>query len=159
MSSSRIKWGDVDDHEFDSTASTVQQRSSTTHNNNDIKPGTATESFDKASGIKTVVEYTTNAEGKTVRVTRRIKSQTKSIQINKNVLLRRKWRKFGDASNAGTGIEMNVTIPSNELITLDLSTAKSRNHNDEKDESALDKLKGGSSIVVCSYCKGMQYIG
>ena len=145
MSSSRVKWGDVDESD-DQPSLSGQSRAPA-----NVPQGVVSETVDKNTGIRTVVEYTTNTEGKTVKITKRIKSTTKSVQVNKNVLSRRKWAKFGECRNAPAGIEQNVTIQSNELITLDLTTKKERT--EQSEESALDKLKGGSSIVVCSYCK------
>lgn len=148
QAASRVRWGDVD--ESDELPSSAQQQpaSTLTRSKKSEEPlGVVSEIVDKSTGIKTVVEYSTNIDGHRIKITRRIKTTVKPQLINKNVLQRKRWKKFGEAKNAAPGPELNVTIPSNESIILDLKPKKREEQ--QVEESALDKIKGGTSIVVC----------
>src|SRR4051794_15060796 len=117
---SRVRWGDVDEHEYDDTSAAAGGAAPTDSTPSDQSLGIVSETIDKSTGIKTIIEYATNVDGQRVKIVRRIKTTVKPVTMNKNVLLRRKWRKFGEARYAGDGPELNVTIPSNENLTLDL---------------------------------------
>jgi len=153
---SRVRWGDVDaDDEDQRTTTTAAATTTTATATPQQQPlGIVSEVIDKSTGVKTIVEYATNVEGQRVKIVRRIKTTMKPITMNKNVIIRRKWRKFGEARYAGDGPELNVTIPSNENLQLDLRPKKREEiEGQSKEDSAFDKIKGATSIVVCSYCK------
>jgi hypothetical protein len=67
--------------------------------------------------------------------------------VNRHVLERQSWEKFGDCKGVPRGPEQNITYQSFEIIHLDLRPKK---REEEKDDGALEsKLAGTSSIVVC----------
>jgi translation initiation factor 3 subunit G len=108
------------------------------------------ESRSGEKGLRTVTEMMTNEKGQKLRVTRKLKSVLKPVKVNRHVMERRKWAKFGDCEGLIAGPETNVTYTSFEVINLDLRPKK---REEEKEEGALDKLQGSSSIVVCRNCK------
>jgi translation initiation factor 3 subunit G len=61
----------------------------------DLPPNT--ETYDEATGIKTITEYKLNGKGQRVKVTKRFKVETKSKQLRKGVVGRRSFPKFGHA--------------------------------------------------------------
>lgn len=138
-----IKWGDVD---YDDDSVNVRESGQLT------MPSAAASIVTKADakGIKTVVEYVTNEKGQKLKVTRKIKSVSKPVRVNKHVLSRRKWSKFGDCSGLPPGPETNITYVSFEVINLDLRPKK--RGEEEKEEDSLQKLKESASIVVCRNC-------
>lgn len=72
---------------------------------------------------------------------------TKPVRVNRHVLERQSWEKFGDCKGVPRGPEQNITYQSFEIIHLDLRPKK---REEEKDDGALEsKLSGTSSIVVC----------
>ncbi len=101
-------------------------------------------------GTRNVTELMTNEKGQKLKVTRKLKSVLKPIRVNRHVVDRRRWAKFGDCADLPPGPETNVTYTSFEVINLDLRPKK---REEEKEESGLDKLQGSSSIVVCRNCK------
>ena len=69
------------------------------------------------------------------------------MRVNRHVLERQSWEKFGDCKGLPRGPEQNITYQSFEIIHLDLRPKK---REEEKDDGALEsKLSGTSSIVVC----------
>jgi hypothetical protein len=72
---------------------------------------------------------------------------TKPVRVNRHVLERQNWEKFGDCRGLPRGPEQNITYQSFEIIHVDLRPKK---REEEKDDGALEsKLSGTSSIVVC----------
>lgn len=140
-----IKWGDVD---YDDDSVSVRDSGL----NQLTMPSAAASIVTKADakGIKTVVEYVTNEQGQKLKVTRKIKSVSKPVRVNKHVLARRKWSKFGDCTGLPPGPETNITYVSFEVINLDLRPKK--RGEEEKEEDSLQKLKESASIVVCRNC-------
>lgn len=150
---SRLRWGDVEESSEHVGGPPAAASATATATTSAAPLGVLTDSTDRTTGIRTTVEYITNDLGQRLKVTRKVKKVTKTVSINRHIVERRGWKKFGDCANAGPGPEYNVTIQSPEVISLELR-AKNRDEEDEtKEESALDKLQQGSSIVVCSYCK------
>jgi translation initiation factor 3 subunit G len=126
-------WGDVDDDETKEEKSNVS----------------VFESGPDKDGIKTITEFRTNKEGKKVRIIRKVKVTRKVVKVNKNILARRKWVKFGDAEGKTAVDEKNVTYVAYENIKLNLAP-KSRDQKEEDDP--LLKLKSTSSVVKCRNC-------
>lgn len=103
------------------------------------------------NGIKTITEYRTEDDGRKVKVIRKVKETKVTIRVNKHVIARRKWAKFGDATGIPPGPEANVTYPTHENINLQLKPRKREDDQDEEADDPLAKLKG-DSIVVCRHC-------
>jgi len=133
--SGEMKWGDAADDE-DASPQDQQYVSAPDEN-----------------GIKTITEYTTNQQGEKVKIVTKMKVSKKRVKVNKNVIRRRQWAKFGACEDAPVGPEKNITYVSHESINLDLSAKK---REDQKDDDPLDKLQtkegGNDSIVVCRHC-------
>lgn len=72
---------------------------------------------------------------------------TKPVRVNRHVLDRQNWEKFGDCRGLPRGPEQNITYQSFEIIHLDLRPKK---REEEKEDSGLDKLSG--AVVVCRNC-------
>ena len=100
-----IKWGDVD---YDDEGSTFHTASSTLSSSSSgagvtqgslmpAAPATIVGRAD-AAGVRTIVEYGTNEKGQKVRITRKMRSVSKSVLLNRRVLQRQQWAKFGDCS-------------------------------------------------------------
>lgn len=104
-------------------------------------------------GIKTVTSYHTK-DGQDYKVTKRVETVKRFVKVNKQVMARREWKKFGDCKGMPKGAEKNVTYESYEQIRMDM---KPKTRDDLQEENSLDKLreeKTGSSqsIVVCRHC-------
>jgi len=107
----RQDWGDMEEAETDMTGTKVFESEPDEH-------GVRT---------KTVVEYSTNAEGRTVKTTRTYRISRTMTRINKRALERKNWRKFGDCRPSEEG----VTIVSNELIPIETPSKKKKDKEDE----------------------------
>lgn len=144
---SSVNWGDVDNENEDYEHDEDEQDSVAPLGGQPVNP--ILESTVDSQGIKTVVEFGTNAQGEKIKITRKIKVVNKPVRVNRRVLERQQWTKFGDCAGLPRGPEQNVTYQSFEIIHLDLRPKK---REEEKEESSLDKLAGASSIVVCRNC-------
>jgi len=69
------------------------------------------------------------------------------IKLNKHVLERRKWKKFGDCEGLPSGPESNVTYKTTEIINMNLKPKKQGN-DDEHNEDSKDNVP----VVVCRLC-------
>ena len=150
-----MKWSEVDYDDDGSTfhpSSTVASSSSQSSAQGSMMPTIPATIVSKAdaSGVRTIVEYGTNEKGQKVKITRKMRTVRKQVLMNKRVLERQQWPKFGDCAGVAAGPEPNVTYTSIEVINLDLRPKK---REEEKEESGLDKLAGSqASIVVCRNC-------
>jgi translation initiation factor 3 subunit G len=91
-----------------------------------------------ANGIKTYTEYKHNAKNQKVKVTRRVKVQTKTRLVSRRIAERKKWVKFGAAKGKPVGvIDTDVTLHSHEDVGIDAPFAKKK----DAAEVLLDKLK------------------
>lgn len=106
------------------------------------------------NGIKTVTEYRTEDDGRKVKVIRKIKENKVKIRVNKRVIERRKWSKYGDCAGLPAGPEANITYPTYENINLQLKPRKREDDflEEEANANPLAKLKTEGSIVVCRHC-------
>lgn len=95
--SNNFRWGDMDDDE-----------------DLDLLPPKQVIGPDQ-NGVKKVIEYKFNDEGKKVKITTTIRVQKRAL--NKRAVERRSWLKFGDASHEDDG--SHLTIRSTEDIHLE----------------------------------------
>jgi len=138
----RARWGDRGDDDAPQEAAVPVASVGTGLGRFESKPD--------AQGIKTIVEYHRDENGKPVKITRKVKVTRKAVKENKHVLARRQWKKFGDCAGLPPGPEENITYVSVEKIVLDLSGRKK-----EEEGELFDKIKGTKeSIVVCRFCGG-----
>ena len=73
----------------------VEDGACTSHTTDPASSTPRIETRDEGNGVQTVVEYRTNADGKQVKVTRRIKRTLVSTRVNHDVAERKGWTKFG----------------------------------------------------------------
>ncbi|RUP49004.1 eukaryotic translation initiation factor 3 subunit G-domain-containing protein [Jimgerdemannia flammicorona] len=65
--------------------------------------------FTDENGIKTIIEYRLNDDGKKVKITRRIRTKLITEHVNKAVAERKKWAKFGEERDKKPGPDMSTT--------------------------------------------------
>ncbi|KAL8146088.1 hypothetical protein AgCh_004000 [Apium graveolens] len=130
-SSSRPRWGDVDDD-----------------NDDYLLPPREVIGPDE-NGIKKVIEYKLNHENKLVRVTTtsRVRKLVANARVSKHVVQRRAWTKFGDALDEGVGA--NLTMVSTEAIFLERPAP----YGSKVEESnSTTELRTGGALMVCRTC-------
>jgi len=120
---SEVKWGDVDAQDS---------------------------SMPDADGVRTITEYHKTPEGERIKVVRKVKEVKKMVRMNKKVLTRRQWQKFGDCKGLPPGPENNITYQSFEAIHLDLKPKKMGD--EDKEDDLKTQLSSRDSIVVCRVC-------
>lgn len=142
-----MNWGDIQDDE----SSTYTMPASHSTNQGLQMPAVPASIVSKvdAAGVRTVVEYGTNEKGQKIKITKKVKTVMKTVQVPRRVIERQSWKKFGECAGLPPGPEPNVTYTSIEVINLDLRPKK---REEEKEESSLDKLSAQASIVVCRHC-------
>jgi translation initiation factor 3 subunit G len=128
-------WGDIEEAETDMTGTKVFE----------------TQPDEHGVRLKTVIEYSTNSEGKTVKTTRNFKVYKKVTRINKRVQERKNWKKFGD-SRPG---EIGVTIVSNDKISIETPSKKKK----DKEEEALKASEMAESGVKETWKTRAQRLG
>jgi len=109
------------------------------------------ESID-ANGIRTIVEYTTNEEGKKIKITRRIKRTLQRSLVEHAVAERKQWAKFGAERGKKPGPD-RATTAVGENVGLKLS-AGNKAAEPEPDREAEIKEKLGGKKILCRLCKG-----
>lgn len=104
------------------------------------------EVFDKKTGLKTVVEFKFNEDGKKVKVIKTYKVET--CKVSRTIARRKLWKKFGDMQNDPTGPN-----PASTKIEEDISITYIHSKElADQDDDPLSKLKG--KMVMCRICKG-----
>lgn len=108
----------------------------------------ATSVTENADGTKTIVSYKKNADGKTVRVTRKIKLVTAQEKVNPGVAERKAWAKFGLEKGAAPGPSTNTTTLG-ETIPFKLGPKEIKTEQKE----TVKETVGGKSFK-CRICQG-----
>jgi len=137
-----IKWGDVEEADKDEKVDLkgrIQESSSSSSSSTSTKSGT--------EPIRTIVEYYINEKQQRVKVTKTVKLVKKLTKVNKNVIERRKWKKFGDCEGLPSGPEANVTYKSTEIINMNLRPKKLG-----EDEHTENENKDNVPTVNCRLC-------
>ena len=101
------------------------------------------ETEEDASGVRTVVDYYTDRNGKRVKRTRLIKRTVVSYRVNQAVEARKQWKKFGDCAGKPPGPEPGVTMWGDD-VALDTIISKK-----EDDAASNETVSLG---VVCRTC-------
>jgi len=94
------------------------------------------------NGFKKVIEYKTEDEKK-YKVTNIFKVE--KFKVPKNVAERKKWGKFGEASNDPPGVNSSNTFVGEEVFMQFLGT---------KEEEKPDPISAPVPMVKCRYCRG-----
>jgi len=103
-------------------------------------------------GIKSITEYRTDENARRVQVIRKVKETKIPITINKAVLARKQWKKFGYCAKLPPGPEANVTFVSPDNIALQLKCKKREDDTQEEEDDPLRRLNKNESVVKCSHC-------
>ncbi|CAN7002043.1 eukaryotic translation initiation factor 3 subunit G [Brassica rapa] len=104
-----------------------------------------------ANGLKTVIEYKFNDEGKKVKITTKSRvRKLASARLNKRAMERRSWPKFGDAANEDAG--SNLTMVSTEEIVLERPRAPGTKAEESSGDSLSQLSKPGAVLMVCRTC-------
>ncbi|KAF9515707.1 hypothetical protein BS47DRAFT_1293517, partial [Hydnum rufescens UP504] len=105
-----------------------------------------------ANGIRTIIEYTTNENGKRVKITRRIKRTLQTSLVNHVVAERKHWAKFGADKGKKPGLDKATTTIA-ERVELKLS-AGNKAVEPEVDEEAQVRKQLNNKKITCRLCKG-----
>jgi len=103
-------------------------------------------------GIITVVEYTTNEEGRKVKITRRIKRTAVKNAVDPVVAARKNWEKFGNDRGKPRGPD-RATTTVGEAIGLKIVAGGQKVEPEPEQEDAVKKQLEGKKIT-CRICKG-----
>ncbi|KIM34002.1 hypothetical protein M408DRAFT_325546 [Serendipita vermifera MAFF 305830] len=106
-----------------------------------------------ANGIRTITQYTTNEDGKKVKVTRRIRRIEKRTLVNHQVAERKTWAKFGAEKGSKPGPD-NATTTVGENVTLKLH-AGAKNTETTQQEQTKNPLV--NKQVKCRLCQGEHF--
>ncbi|KAG8878120.1 translation initiation factor eIF3 subunit g [Tulasnella sp. 332] len=109
------------------------------------------ETVDK-NGIVTIVEYTTNEEGKKVKITRRIRRTLTKTSVNPEVAARKSWAKFGADKGKPPGPD-KATTTVGETVHLKLMAGGQKVEPEPDQETDMKKQLEGKKIQ-CRLCKG-----
>ncbi|KAI8324502.1 translation initiation factor 3, subunit G [Martensiomyces pterosporus] len=117
----------------------------------------APEVISDVDGIKTLVEYRFNEDGKKVKVTRRIKTKVVQEHVNRAVAERKKWVKFGAEKGSAPGPNISTTTVG-EVVFLKLSQYAAQQAKQQQEEIEEDKgLTLKSSRILCRICRGEHF--
>lgn len=89
-----------------------------------------TESAPDKDGIKTVVEWTFNEQGKRVKTTKRVRIVKRKVKVSRLSRARRQWKKFG-AAEGDVGINPNYTFVSGEAVHIESPHQEPKNDGDD----------------------------
>ncbi|KAJ3181848.1 translation initiation factor eIF3 subunit g [Gaertneriomyces sp. JEL0708] len=113
---------------------------------------------EEPDGTRVTIEYKTNEDGKTVKVTRRTKMKLIHQTVNKAVAERKaKWKKFGEVANLPAGPDTNSTSFGEKVFLKLSSTIKDHDAPPVEDDqdSLRKKLQAAvKSKITCRICKG-----
>ncbi|KAI8147840.1 eukaryotic translation initiation factor 3 subunit G-domain-containing protein [Fennellomyces sp. T-0311] len=114
--------------------------------------------FTDENGIKTIVEFRDNEDGKKVKVTRKIRSKLVTEHVNKAVAARKKWAKFGEEEGNKPGPDMSTTTIG-ENIPLKLGSTAGKSVETVAAEEAQEKLRRQAKAknIMCRICKGEHF--
>ncbi|KAG2220285.1 hypothetical protein INT45_009900 [Circinella minor] len=114
--------------------------------------------FTDENGIKTIIEFRENEDGKKVKVTRKIRSKLVTEHVNKSVAQRKKWAKFGEEEGNKPGPDLSTTTIG-ENIPLKLGSTTGKNVDTVAAEEAQEKLRRQAKAknIMCRICKGEHF--
>lgn len=106
-------------------------------------------------GVRTVIEYTTNEEGKKVKITRKIKRTLTKSTVDPVVAARKSWAKFGADRGKPVGPD-RATTTVGENVGLKLIAGGQKTEPEAEAESDLKKQLENKKIM-CRLCKGAHF--
>jgi translation initiation factor 3 subunit G len=102
------------------------------------------------NGMKTVVEYKYDDEGRKTKVTTLYRIETR--QVSKSIARRKAWKKFGASKGDKPGPNRATTVVAEDVM-MQFITNKEESEKPQEDD-ALSKLRGAASkLVRCRLCK------
>ncbi|QRV82241.1 eukaryotic translation initiation factor 3 subunit G [Ceratobasidium sp. AG-Ba] len=104
------------------------------------------------NGIRTIIEYGVNDEGKRIKTTRRIKRTLQKALVDHATAERKSWAKFGAEKGNKPGPD-RATTTVGEAIGLKLS-AGPKNSEPEPDPDTVAKAALSGKKVLCRVCQG-----
>ncbi|KAB5589484.1 Eukaryotic translation initiation factor 3 subunit G [Ceratobasidium theobromae] len=104
------------------------------------------------NGIRTIIEYSINDEGKRIKTTRKIKRTLKKALVDHATAERKLWVKFGNERGNKPGPD-RATTTVGEALGLKLS-AGPKNAEPEPDPDAAAKAALGGKKILCRVCQG-----
>ncbi|CAO1619042.1 unnamed protein product [Sympodiomycopsis kandeliae] len=110
------------------------------------------EEKDEGNGVKVIVEYRTNPEGKRVKITRKIRRTLIKTTVNQAEADRKTWVKFGAEKGRAAGPHSSTTTVG-ENVHLKMSAG---NKKAEPEPDAADSMRAqlANKKIVCRLCKG-----
>ncbi|KAG8720390.1 translation initiation factor eIF3 subunit g [Ceratobasidium sp. 395] len=114
------------------------------------------------NGIRTIIEYSTNDDGKRIKTTRRIKRTLQKALVDHATAERKSWVKFGAEKGNKPGPD-RATTTVGEAIGLKLSaghkrsefsSSREQNAEPEPDPDAVTKAALGGKKILCRVCQG-----
>lgn len=111
------------------------------------------EERDEGNGIKVVTEYRLNADGKKVKITRRIKRTLVKTKVNHEVAERKTWVKFGQEKGKPAGPQ-SATTTIGENVMLKMSAGNKKEAEPEVNEMDKVRQQLANKRIVCRLCKG-----
>jgi len=116
------------------------------------------EDFVDENGIRTTIEYTTNEDGKKVKITRKTKRVLQKSLVDHVVAERKTWAKFGQEKGNKPGPDRATTTVA-EDVALKLSAGNKSSEKDETQEHSVkaNLARAGAGKVVCRICKGAHF--
>ncbi|TFK47608.1 translation initiation factor 3 RNA-binding subunit [Heliocybe sulcata] len=113
------------------------------------------EDFVDENGIRTTIEYTTNDQGKKVKITRKTKRVLQKSLVDHVVAERQTWAKFGQEKGNKPGPDRATTTVA-EDIPLKLTAGNKTSEKDQQQEQSVkaNLARAGAGKVVCRICKG-----
>ncbi|CEH19469.1 eukaryotic translation initiation factor [Ceraceosorus bombacis] len=111
------------------------------------------EERDEGNGVKVIVEYKFNPEGKKVKITRRIRRTLVTTKVNAAEAERKTWAKFGQEKGRKAGPHSSTTTVG-ENVALKFSAGSTKKDEPEVDEQAALRKQLQSKKITCRLCKG-----
>ncbi|KZS93166.1 translation initiation factor 3, RNA-binding subunit [Sistotremastrum niveocremeum HHB9708] len=111
------------------------------------------EDFVDENGIRTIIEYKTNEDGKKIKVTRKIKRTLRKSLVNHSVAERKTWAKFGGEKGNAPGPDRSTTTVGEEVF-LKLSVGNKSAEPEKTEEQVMKANLAKAGKVTCRLCKG-----
>ncbi|EPQ53412.1 eIF-3 RNA-binding subunit [Gloeophyllum trabeum ATCC 11539] len=116
------------------------------------------EDFVDENGIRTTIEYTTNDEGKKVKITRKTKRVLQKSLVDHVVAERKTWAKFGQEKGNKPGPDRATTTIA-EDVPLRISAGNKSSEKEQAQDNTVkaNLARAGAGKVVCRICKGAHF--
>ncbi|RKP12231.1 eukaryotic translation initiation factor 3 subunit G-domain-containing protein, partial [Piptocephalis cylindrospora] len=103
-------------------------------------------------GLKVSVQYKTNDQGETVKVTKKVRQRLVREKVNHAVAERKKWEKFGAEKGHPPGPDKDTTIVGEAIFLKLILGGRAVQEEPDDDAKLKEQLKGKK--ILCRICKG-----